>query len=135
MHYISHEQCAKVGDAYTELLVLVMDTGAFVNNVDVVGENGVAGVLGNDTEGDYDGQTPAVPLCLEEIRVLDGAVSQLVKAHRLFDLLELVLHGCVVLIASSVVGGKHLKSLVGAILGYQESRRFGDPYFCELARP
>ena len=112
-----------------------MDAGAFVNNVDVVGENGVAGVLGNDTEGDDDGQTPAVPLCLEEIRVLDGAVSQLVEAHSLFDLLELVLHGCVVLVASSVVGGEHLKSLVGAILGYQESRRFGDPYICELARP
>jgi hypothetical protein len=135
MHYISHGQCAKVGDPYTELLVLVMDTGTFVNNVNVVGENGIAGVLRNDTKGDDDGQTPAVSLCLEEIRVSDGAVSQLVKAHRLFDLLELVLHGCVVLVASSVVGGEHVKRLIGAILGDQVSWGFRDPYVCKLARP
>lgn len=117
MHYISRGQCAKVRDPYTELLVLVMDTGTFVNDVDVVGENGVTRVLGNDTEGDDDGQTPAVPLCLEEIAIFDSAVSQLVKTHRLLDLLKLVLHGSIVLVASGVVGGEHFKRLVRAILG------------------
>lgn len=104
-------------DPYSELLVLFVDAGAFVNKVDVVGENCVARVLGNDTEGDDNGQTPAVPLCLEEIAVSDGTVSQFVKAHGLFDLLELVLHGCIVLVASGVVVGEHIKRLVGAILG------------------
>lgn len=110
-------QCAKIRDPYTELLVLVMDTGAFVNNIDIVGENGVARVLGNDTEGDDDGQTPAVALRLEEIAVSDGTVSQLVEAHGLLDLLELVLHCCVILVAPCVVGSEHLKCLIGAILG------------------
>jgi hypothetical protein len=93
-----------------------MDAGAFVNLVDVVGEQSVARVLGNDTEGDNDSKTPAVTLRLEEISVSGGAISQLVDAHGLFDFLELVLDGCVVLVASCVEGGEHLKSLVGAIL-------------------
>lgn len=117
MNHISRGQCAKVRDPYTELLVLFMDTGTFVDNIDVVGENGVTRVLGNDTERDNDGQTPAVPLRLEEIAVFDSAVSQLVKTHRLLDLLKLVLHGSIVLVASGVVGGEHFKRLVRAILG------------------
>lgn len=94
-----------------------MDTGAFVNEVDIVGDDGITGVLRNDTEGNDDGQTPAVSLCLEEITIFDGAVGQLIKAHGLLDFLKLVLHGCVISIASGVVGGEHVKRLFGAILG------------------
>jgi hypothetical protein len=54
---------------YTELLALRSDTSVFVDQICVVRDDGVAAVLGDDTDGYNNGKPPAITLGLEEVQV------------------------------------------------------------------
>jgi len=110
----------------TELRVLVGDTGTDVDGVHVVGQNGVTGVLRDDTERDDDGEPPAVTLGAEEVGIAGGLVRVLLDADGLLDLLELELDGGVVGITASVPLGKHVEGLLMAVLVDQVTRGLGD---------
>lgn len=112
------------GDA--ELLVLLGDTGALVDGVHVVGEQSITRVLGDDTEGDDDGQPPAVTLGAEEVHVGGGPVGLLLDADGLLDLLELELDGSIVGVATSVPGGKDVEGLLVPVLVDEETGGLGD---------
>lgn len=117
----------RVGAAsYTELGLLSGDTTTFVDEMGVVGNDGVTTVLGDDTDGDDDGEPPSVSLGLEEIEVA-GAVGNLrLNAESLLDLAVLELDSQIVLVAVGVVLGQGLEGLVVAVLGDQPSGRLGD---------
>ena len=56
-------------DVETETLTGAGDSCSLVDQAGVVGEESITRVLGDDTERDQDGQSPAVTLGLEEINV------------------------------------------------------------------
>lgn len=111
----------------TKLLVLVGDTGTLVDGVHVVGEKSVTGVLGNDTEGDNDGQPPAVALGAEEVEVAGSTVGILLQADGGLDLSELKLDSGVVRVATAVPLREHGKSLLVTVLVDEITRRLGNP--------
>ncbi len=104
-----------------------MMPGAGVDGVDVVGEEGVAGILRDDAERHQDGQAPAVAAGLEEVDVAGGVLDVLLGVDGLADLAELELDRGVVLVATGVVAGQGVERLVGAVLGHQPAGRLGDP--------
>lgn len=53
-----------------ELVGRALDAGRVVENRDVIGDDGVAGPLGEDAERDQDGEAVAVALCAQELGVL-----------------------------------------------------------------
>lgn len=104
-----------------------MDTGTFVDGVHVVGEQSVATVLGDEAERNENGQSPAVTLGAEEVGVAAGTGSFPLHTHGLSNLPELELDRGIVRVTGTVVGSKHVESLLFAILGEQESGGLGDP--------
>jgi len=116
-----------VSDIETQFLARGGDTGTSVDQISVVGEQGVTGVLRNDTERDKNGQPPSVTLGLEEVNIGGSLIGFTFKSHGLLDFTVFELNGGVVLVTSSVVVGEHLKSLIRAILSDQPSWGFWDP--------
>lgn len=110
-----------------ELLVLLGDTGTLVDDVHVVGEESVTGVLRDDTERNDDGQTPEVTLGLDEIDVRGRAVVVAVGLDSLLDLAVLELNERVVLVTATVVLGENSKGLLRLVLVDKETWRLGDP--------
>jgi len=111
----------------TETGLGACDTGCLVDLVGVVGEEGVAGPLREETEGDDEHESVPVALGLEEIEVGGALLSVEFEADGLLDLLVLELDQRVVDVAVSVVLSENLKGLLGPLLGEQPTRRFGDP--------
>lgn len=112
---------------YRELLVLIGDAGPLVDGVDVVGEERVAAVLGDDAEGDEDGEAPAVAPGADEVEVAGGAGDVLLDIQRLLDLAVLELHEEVVAAAAGVVLGEDVEGLAVPVLGHEVPRALGDP--------
>lgn len=106
----------------------VADTGVLVQNRSVVGNDGIAGPLGEDTERDDDHETVAVTTGFEEVNVLGRGVGDLLELDGVADFAELELDGGVVGIAVGVVLGENVEGLVVAVLGDEETRRLGDPF-------
>lgn len=111
----------------TELGSLVGDTGRVVELGGVVGDDSVTRPLGEDTEGDEDGESVAVALGAEEIGVAGVALGLVLETDGLLDLLVLELDGGVLVVAVGVVLGEHGKSLVVLVLGNEETGGLGDP--------
>lgn len=88
---------------YTELLVLVLDSGALVDDVHVVGEQGIARVLRNDTQRDDNGQPPPVAPRLEEIQIARDILGIPIGLNGLLDLAILKLDRRIIHIASSMM--------------------------------
>lgn len=101
---------------YQHLLVLILDTGTLVDQVDVVGEQGVTRVLRNDTEGDENSQPPAVALGLEEIDVARVGVGVSLHADGVSHFGILKLNGDIVLVSIGMVEGKRVQGLFVALL-------------------
>lgn len=111
---------------YPELRFLPLNTTALVDQMRVVRDDGVAAVLGDDTDGYDNGKPPSVALGPEEVQVA-GAVSNLrlyPESFPYFTVLEL--DGQVVLVAVGVVFGQCLEGLLVAVLGDQPSGRLGN---------
>ena len=109
-----------------KLLVLVGDTSALVDGVHVVGKNGISRVLGDDSEGDDNGQAPAIALGSKEIRVARLVSNFFLEPHCFFDFAILELHSRVVAVASTVPFGKNIKAFIESISGDEESWGLGN---------
>lgn len=94
----------------------------------VVGDDGVTGVLGDDTDGDDNGEPPAVTLGPEEVEVAGAVVNIGLDAESLLDLAVLELDSQVVLVAVGVVLGQGLESLVVAVPGDEPSGGLWDDF-------
>ena len=103
-------------------MVLASDSGAFVNQVDVVGEERVAGVLRDDTEGDKNRQPPPVTLCLDKVYVARILVRIGFQTDDLSHFNVFELNGCIVLVATGMVVREGVQSLLVAFLGDQPTR-------------
>lgn len=111
---------------YTQLLVLVGDTGAVVDQVHVVGDDGVTGVLGDETNGHDNGKSPPVALGLHEVEVAGVLTGLLLELEGLANLAVLELNGGIVGVAVGVVLGQDLEGLLVAVLGNEPSGRLRD---------
>jgi hypothetical protein len=112
----------------SQLLVLVVNPGTFVDSVDVVGENGVTRILGNDTERDNDSKTPQIAFGAEEVQISARLPYGLLDSDGFLDFTVLELDGGVVGVAASVPLGQNSKSLFVSVLENEVTGGLGDPY-------
>ena len=112
---------------YSKHLVLFSDTSALVNDFHVVGEQGIARVLGDDTKRDNDGEPPPVSLGAEEVEVAGGVLVVTVGLDGVLNLAELELDERVVGVATTVVLGEDSKSLLRPVLVDKETGGLGNP--------
>lgn len=112
---------------YTELLVLVLDTSAFVDYVNVVGEESISRVLRNDAERYDDSKPPSVSLGSDKVEVARAGLRVAIRLDCLFDLSVLELDGRVVHITPSMMLRQNCKSFLGLVFVYEETRRLGNP--------
>lgn len=105
---------------------MVFDIGIFVDDVYVVGEKSVIGVLGDDIEGDDDGEFLVVIFGVEEVEVGGGFVGVMVGLNGFFNFVVLELDGSVVDIIVIVVFGENLEGFFGFVFVDEEMGRFGD---------
>jgi hypothetical protein len=113
---------------YTEFLALPSDTSFCVDQVRIVRDDGVAAILGNDTDGYNNGKPPAITLGLEEVHIAGVHSNLLLYPESFFDFTVLKLDGQVVLVAVGVPFGQGLEGLVVAVLRDQPSGRLGHPF-------
>jgi hypothetical protein len=112
---------------YSELLVLVGDASSSVDEVHVVGNDGVAAVLGNETDRDNDCEPPAVSLGLHEVEIAGGVAGRPLKLEGLADLAILELDSGVLVVSIGVKLGQNREGFLVAVLGNQEPRGLGYP--------
>ena len=121
------ERHAGLAGREAELLGGVGDAGAVVEQAGVVGDDGIARPLREDTEGEQDDEAVAVALGPEEVEVAAGLLVLKLEADRLLDLAELELDGGIVDVAVGVVLGKHVEGLLVPVLGHQVAGGLRDP--------
>ena len=110
-----------------KLSISVLDIDAVVDVGGVVGNETVAGPLGEQTEGSEEQEPVPVALGLEEVKVTGGLAVEELEAKGLLDLGVLELNGRVVDVAVGVVLAQHGERLFVALLGDQPTRRLRDP--------
>ncbi len=113
---------------YTKFLALRSDTSICVDQIREVRDDGVAAVLGDDTDGDNNGKPPAITLGLEEVQVAGVSSNLLFYPEGFSDFTVLELDSQVVLVAVGVPFGQGLESLLVAVLRDQPSGRLGHPF-------
>lgn len=114
--------------------MLPTDTSICVDQVRVVGDDGVTAVLGDDADGDNNGKPPAITSSLEEVHIVSGLVNLLLNPESLPDFAVFELDGKIVLVAIGVPLGQGLQRLVVAVLGDQPSGRLGQSFGKCLAK-
>jgi hypothetical protein len=111
----------------SQLLVLRVDTGVFVDSVNVVGENGVTRILGNDTKRDNDTETPQIALGAEEVQIGARPTERLLDSDGFLDFTVLELDGGVVRVAASMPFGQNGQRLFISVLVNEVTGRLRDP--------
>ena len=101
------------------------DASSLINNVDVVGENSVTRILGDDTKGNDDKQSVSVSLGLEEVEI--AGCGLLASLDSLLDLAVLELNGDIVRISTSMMLCEDLQSFVTPVLAHEPTGRFREP--------
>jgi len=123
----------KVGETYRNLLALLFDTHAVIDKVDVVGEESVSGVLGNDTEGDEKGQSVSIALGSAEVQIAAGLLVFKLESQGFLDFAELEGNCCVLPVTIGVIMSQDSLGLLIALLGDEPTWRFWNPVDeCEL---
>jgi hypothetical protein len=115
-------------DTNRNLLVLIGDTHAVVDQTGIVAEQCVSRVLRDDTERDKDCETVSVTLGLHKVKVTAVLLILHFQTDSLLDLTVFKLNGGIVLVAIPVVVGKCAQRFLISLLGYQPTRRFRDPW-------
>ncbi len=106
----------------TKLVSLGSNTGTLVDDTGVVTDKGVAGPLGEETEGNDDHESLAVALGLDKVQVGRALLVQEFHANGLFHLGIFEHDGRVTVIAIGVVVGKHAERFIIPVLGKQPTR-------------
>lgn len=89
--------------AYRNLLGLLSDTHAVVDQTSVVAEQGITTVLRDNSKGNQESQTIAVAPGSHEIQVTAVLLVSHLQADGLLDFAVLELHSSIVLITVTVV--------------------------------
>ena len=107
-------------------LVLGHDTHGLVEQTGVVGDNGVTGVLRDDTHCDKEQETVSVTTGAHEVKV-GALLGGVFETEGLLDFLPFELDGDVVTVTVGVVLGENGESFLISLLGDQPTWRFWDP--------
>jgi hypothetical protein len=113
--------------AYRNLLGLLGNTHAVVDQASVVAEQSVATVLRDDSKGNQESQTIAVAPGPHEVQVTAVLLVSHLQADGFFDFAVLELDSGIVLIAVTVVVSQGVESLIVSLFGNQPTRRLRDP--------
>lgn len=100
-------------------MILASNSGTGVDQVDIVGEEGVTGVLGNDTKGDENGQPPSVTLGLQEVNVAGVGFGIGLHSDGFPHLGVFKVDGYVITVTLGMVVCKSVQRLLVAFLGDQ----------------
>lgn len=107
---------------YAKLLVLVLDTSTFVDDVNVVGEECISRVLRNDTQRNNNGKPPSVAFGLEKVQITGASLGVTICLDGLLDLAILELHGWVVHVAAAVVPRQNIQGFFRFVLVDEKTR-------------
>jgi hypothetical protein len=125
---ISHVSKTQRGKkTYWDLLVLLFNTHAVINEVHVIAEESVSRVLRNDTEGDEERQSVSVALRSQEVHVAACLLVFEFKSQGLLDFAEFESNSCILLVTIGVVVGKDSFGLLITLLGDEPTGRFWNP--------
>ena len=102
-------------ETHKHLLVLVLDTGTLVDQVDVVGEQSGTRVLRNDTESDENGNPPAVTPGLEEVEIAGVCVGFSFHPDGIPHFSVLELDGHIVPVSVGVIVSQRVQRLFVAL--------------------
>lgn len=116
-----------VGVTHTELGGGALDADALVEEVGVVGDDGVSGPLGEEADGDEDDEAVAVSGGPEEVQVVGCLLVLELHLDGVAGLAELELDGGVVAVAVAVVLGEDVERLVELVVGDEEAGGLGNP--------
>lgn len=105
--------------------VVVRDSHAFEDNVEVVGSQSISRPLREQTQGEQDEESASVAHSLEEHQPAI-TLELLLKCKCFLDLLDLQQHDLIIEIAVCVSLGKDAVSLLGFALGEQVTRTLRD---------
>ena len=111
----------------TGLLGLILDTRVLVDDVGVVAEQSITGILGDNAKRDENHQTVTIATGLEEVEVAAVLLCLVLHGNGLLDLAIFELHRGVVAIAVGMVLGEDVQGLFGALLGHEPTGRLGNP--------
>lgn len=111
----------------SSLLGLVLDTSALIDDVGIVADESISGVLRDDTQGDQEHETVTVTSGSKEIKVAAALLGLVLEGDCVLDLGVLKLHGRVVGVAVGVILGKDVKSFLVTLVGHEPTGGLGDP--------
>lgn len=103
--------------AYRDLLGLLSDTHAVVDQAGVVAEQSIAAVLRDDSQRNQESQTIAVTTGSHEVQVTAVLLVGHLQADGLLDFAVLELNSRVVLITVAVVVGQGVEGFIVSLLG------------------
>jgi hypothetical protein len=113
--------------AYRDFLALLRDAHAIVDDIHVVAEQSISGILRNYAEGYQKHEPISVAFSFQEIRIITGLSVFELKPQCLFDFTELELHCRILSVAIRMVFGKSSQCLLISFLGDMPTRRLGYP--------
>lgn len=121
----------RADETHTELRSRTADADTLVQQVGVVGDDGVAGPLREEAERDEDHEAVAVARGAEEVEVAAARLGFQLHLEGVADLAELELDGGVVAVAVAVVLGEGVEGLVESVVGDEEAGGLRDPFLWE----
>lgn len=118
---------------YRNLLALFCNAHAVINKTDIIAEESISRVLGNDTERDEESQSVSIALGPHEIQIAAGLLVFEFESQGFLNLTEFERNSRVLFVAISVVFGEDVLGFIVAFLGDVPTRRFWNPvYECKL---
>ncbi len=110
-----------------DLLILGCDAHAVVEKIGIVADDGVTGVLRNDTHGDEQHQSVPVTFCLHEVSIAAALLDLKFECGGFLDFPPFELDCCIVTIAVGVILGQNVQSLFVSFLGNEPTWGFWNP--------
>lgn len=111
----------------SSLLGLVLNTSTLIDDVGIVADESISGVLRDNTQGDQKHETVTVTAGSKEIKIAAALLGLVLEGDCVLDLSVLKLHGRVVGVAVGVILGKDVKGFLVALVGHEPTGGLGDP--------
>lgn len=112
-----------------------VNANTIVEQIGIVGDDGVARPLREESKRDQDHQSIPISWGPEEIEIASGLLAMELSLDRVADFTEFELDRRILGIAVCVIFSKEVQSFVIFVFGNMKSRRLRDPYFAGIIRP
>lgn len=113
----------------TSLLGLLLDTGALIDEIGVVTDQGITRVLGDDTKRDKDHEAVTVATSFQKVEIAAVGLCLVLHGNSVLHLVILELDSGIIAVTIGMVLSENVESLLGTLLGYKPAGRLRDPIY------